>query len=71
MSDLFVTRDYSLFLLQTDISLSRLIVHFLYRLKINHDSHEFILEFGTVANSAVGTKTQYGTEYGWYLLMNR
>ncbi len=25
-------------------------VYFLCRLKINHDSHEFILEFGTVAN---------------------
>jgi hypothetical protein len=24
---------------------------FFYRLKINHDSHEFILESGTVANS--------------------
>jgi hypothetical protein len=30
---------------------SRLIVYFLCRLKINHDSHEFILEFGTVANN--------------------
>ncbi len=28
-----------------------LIVYFLRRLKINHDSHEFILEFGTVSNS--------------------
>jgi hypothetical protein len=26
-------------------------VYFLCRLKINHDSHEFILEFGTVANN--------------------
>ncbi len=26
-------------------------VYFLRRLKINHDSHEFFLEFGTVANS--------------------
>jgi hypothetical protein len=30
---------------------SCLIVYFLCRLKVNHDSHEFILEFGTVANS--------------------
>jgi hypothetical protein len=30
---------------------SCLIVYFLCRLKINNDSHEFILEFGTVANS--------------------
>jgi hypothetical protein len=29
---------------------SCLIVYFLCILKINHDSHEFILEFGTVAN---------------------
>jgi hypothetical protein len=28
-----------------------LIVYFFCRLKINHDSHEFILEFSTVANS--------------------
>jgi hypothetical protein len=32
-------------------SLSCLIVYFLCRLKINHDSHEFILEFGTVVNN--------------------
>ncbi len=30
---------------------SRLIVYFLCRLKINHNTHEFILEFGTVANT--------------------
>jgi hypothetical protein len=28
-----------------------LIVYFLCRLKINHDTHEFILEFSTVANN--------------------
>jgi hypothetical protein len=31
-------------------------VYFLCRLKINHDSHEFILEFGTVANTQGCTK---------------
>ncbi len=30
-----------------------LLVYFLCRLKINHDSHEFILEINTVANSTV------------------
>jgi hypothetical protein len=29
---------------------SCLLAYFFCRLKINHDSHEFILEFGTVAN---------------------
>ncbi len=29
------------------------------RLKINHDSHEFILEFGTVANRIVTLYHQY------------
>jgi hypothetical protein len=42
--------DY-LFSLEPDNLFSCLIVYFLCRLKLNHDSHEFILKFGSVANS--------------------
>ncbi len=45
----YVVRDYSLSTLP-DFSL--LIVYFSCRLKISHDSHEFILEFGTVMNTS-------------------
>jgi hypothetical protein len=41
--------DY-LFSLEPDNSFSYLIAYFLCRLKINHDSHGFILEFGAIAN---------------------
>jgi flagellar biosynthesis regulator FlaF len=33
------------------MSISPLFVYFLHRIKINHDFLEFLLEFGTVANS--------------------
>ncbi len=41
-----------LFSLEPDNLFSRLIVYFLCRLKISHDSHKFILEFGTVVNNS-------------------
>jgi hypothetical protein len=48
-----------------------------HRLKINHDSHEFFLEFGTVADSLFLTLTwarpgrRPGTEEGQRLLHGR
>jgi hypothetical protein len=48
--NLLFVLDY-LFSLKPDNSFLCLIIYFLCRLKINHDSHEFILEFGTVGNT--------------------
>jgi hypothetical protein len=40
-------------------------VFFFLRLKLNHDSHEFILESGTLANiTVILTKRERGNEEG-------
>jgi hypothetical protein len=43
-----------------------LTVVYFHRLKINHDSHEFILESGTVGNSYIVTPLI--TEKSWHYL---
>jgi hypothetical protein len=40
-----------------------MIVVYFRRLKINHDSHEFILESGTIANKAKNPQTNVGLNF--------